>query len=250
MPREETHAPSIDRGIGSLTGQVLELQEGLLRLGRGDDCALRFDARLDKEVSRRHARIQAEDGDYYIADEQSTNGTLVNGQRVFRQVLRGGDVIELGYRGPRLRVAVEKPPAPPVATPGSAPRAAAAPPVVAGPARPDWRLALTQMTSYNPVLDKGRPDNRTPILFAVGVMLMGAFFTLTMMLIALFEMSLAARLGRHPGGVPAGAVLPGPVALAGPLRPRAGLGPGRARGCGAAAWPPSFRISSTPCPAP
>lgn len=182
---------------GSLAGRVLELQEGSLQLGRGDDCALRFDQRVDKEVSRRHARIQAEGGDFYIADEQSTNGTLVNGQRIFRQVLRSGDVIELGYRGPRLRVAVEKPPAPSVATPATVPGMAAAPPVVPNapaPAGPDWRLALTSMTSYNPVLDKGRPDNRTPILIAVGVMLLGAFFTLTMMLTALFEMSLLHAL--------------------------------------------------------
>ena len=67
---------------GSLAGRVIELREGSLRLGRGDECALRFDPRIDKEVSRRHAWIQAEDGDYYIADEQSTNGTLVNGQRI------------------------------------------------------------------------------------------------------------------------------------------------------------------------
>ncbi len=183
---------------GSLAGRVIEFREGSLQLGRGDECALRFDPRVDKEVSRRHARIQAEGGDFYIADEQSTNGTLVNGQRVFRQVLRSGDVIELGYCGPRLRVAVEKPPAPPVETPASTAGAAAAPAAAAdaqaGPFRPDWRFALTALTSYNPVLDKGRPDDRVPILVAVGVMMVGAFFALTMMLTALFEMSLRHAL--------------------------------------------------------
>jgi RsiW-degrading membrane proteinase PrsW (M82 family) len=174
---------------GSLTGRILELREGTLSLGRGDDCALRFDPRVDREVSRRHARIQAEGGDFYIADEQSTNGTLVNGQRVFRQVLCDGDRIELGYHGPRLRVSVERPPAPPVPTPTGPVSPSGPIQAPADPVRSDWRRALADMTSYNPLLDKGRPDSRAPILVAVGVMVAGTFFSLFMMLMALFQMS-------------------------------------------------------------
>lgn len=51
----------------------------------------------DAEVSRRHARLSVQAGNYVIEDLGSTNGTFVNGQRlVGPRVLRPGDMLLLG----------------------------------------------------------------------------------------------------------------------------------------------------------
>src|SRR5262249_52002986 len=47
-------------------------------------------------VSRRHARIVADNGEYYLEDAGATNGTFLNGGRVQREALRHLDVITLG----------------------------------------------------------------------------------------------------------------------------------------------------------
>ena len=51
----------------------------------------------DAEVSRRHARISIQAGNYVIEDLGSTNGTFVNGQKlVGPRVLRVGDTVMFG----------------------------------------------------------------------------------------------------------------------------------------------------------
>jgi predicted component of type VI protein secretion system len=51
----------------------------------------------DAEVSRRHARISIQAGNYVIEDLGSTNGTFVNGQRLAGpRVLRVGDTVMFG----------------------------------------------------------------------------------------------------------------------------------------------------------
>jgi len=47
-------------------------------------------------VSRRHARLAFRDGKWVLQDLQSTNGTMVNGERVGRCELRPGDRVVLG----------------------------------------------------------------------------------------------------------------------------------------------------------
>lgn len=47
-------------------------------------------------VSRHHANIAWRDGLFWIVDNGSTNGTLVNGRRITEQVLLGGDKIKIG----------------------------------------------------------------------------------------------------------------------------------------------------------
>jgi len=51
---------------------------------------------LEKEVSRRHAMIDAIGGIFVIEDLNSKNGILVNGVRRARALLRSGDVISFG----------------------------------------------------------------------------------------------------------------------------------------------------------
>ncbi len=50
----------------------------------------------DTNISRRHARLEAVDGQLVLTDLGSTNGTYVNDARVTRQVLVPGDSVRIG----------------------------------------------------------------------------------------------------------------------------------------------------------
>lgn len=50
----------------------------------------------DNTVSRIHAIITTENGSYFLQDNNSTNGTFVNGRRVSQSPLKPGDLIRLG----------------------------------------------------------------------------------------------------------------------------------------------------------
>jgi len=68
--------------------------DGSVTLGRSADC----EARLPKEaraVSRRHCRFQVRDEDLYLADLDSDNGTLLNGEPIREAIVVAGDVITI-----------------------------------------------------------------------------------------------------------------------------------------------------------
>ena len=67
--------------------------EGTVVIGRSSDAELRVN---DADSSRRHAKIVCEQGVCTLYDLASTNGTLVNGERIDQRVLRPGDRIEVG----------------------------------------------------------------------------------------------------------------------------------------------------------
>jgi hypothetical protein len=50
----------------------------------------------DPTVSRRHAQLTLRDGVWVLQDLASTNGSVVNGERVGRAALRAGDLVTLG----------------------------------------------------------------------------------------------------------------------------------------------------------
>ena len=52
----------------------------------------------DPRVSRDHAVIVAESGDFYVVDQGSKHGTFVNGERISRQKLQRNDRLEFGVR--------------------------------------------------------------------------------------------------------------------------------------------------------
>jgi pSer/pThr/pTyr-binding forkhead associated (FHA) protein len=58
----------------------------------------------DPQVSRLHAEIRVDGGQFVVVDCQSTNGTRVNGENVQRHVLTTGDEISVG--GHRMRFEV------------------------------------------------------------------------------------------------------------------------------------------------
>ena len=61
-------------------------------------------------VSRRHAEIRWQDGQYVVVDLGSFNGTLLNGHRIAKpEALRHNDRIELGPGGPLIRFLAPNP---------------------------------------------------------------------------------------------------------------------------------------------
>lgn len=77
---------------GPLAGTVIHLRLGVNVFGREEGYIL-----PDEHVSRRHARIILISGEYLLTDLGSTNGTVVNGQRInSATVLQHGDVIQMG----------------------------------------------------------------------------------------------------------------------------------------------------------
>jgi serine phosphatase RsbU (regulator of sigma subunit) len=51
----------------------------------------------DNRISRNHARISVDSGEYVVEDLESRHGVFVNGQRVKRQALKDGDRIDFGF---------------------------------------------------------------------------------------------------------------------------------------------------------
>jgi membrane-bound lytic murein transglycosylase D len=78
-------------------------------VGRHPNCDISI---KDGVVSRRHAGIVWENGDWWIQDLNSANGVFVNGQRIDRATLFGMGRIQLGAGGPTLFFDIEAPPSP------------------------------------------------------------------------------------------------------------------------------------------
>jgi two-component system cell cycle response regulator len=93
----EGHArPYLTVLAGGSAGRVYELTEGEILMGRDFRCSIVLD---DDSISRRHAVIRvAAAGTVEIEDLDSTNGTMINGERITRATLADGDRILLGSR--------------------------------------------------------------------------------------------------------------------------------------------------------
>src|SRR5437764_12380750 len=93
---------------GSMQGTSSTSPKAVIRIGRGADCDVRFDSRLDTRVSTHHAEIRFDNGNYVLVDTGSSNGTLVNGKMVKQQKLRSGDRLVFGARGgPEVRFEID-----------------------------------------------------------------------------------------------------------------------------------------------
>ena len=92
---------------GSLQGTEARFAQPAVRIGRAPDCDVRLDRQADPEVSAHHAEIVAEGGGWTLIDTASTNGTLVNGERVTRRRLVSGDLVVFGG-GASARVEFEE----------------------------------------------------------------------------------------------------------------------------------------------
>src|SRR5262245_58756116 len=66
------------------------------RTGRSQDCEYVIPV---PAVSKMHAEIRFEDGQWWVIDLQSRNGTYLKGQRIVRAVLPPSCRVELGQGG-------------------------------------------------------------------------------------------------------------------------------------------------------
>ncbi|MDO4628883.1 MAG: FHA domain-containing protein [Planctomycetia bacterium] len=78
---------------GNDKGQVYESLPSPVRLGREAQNTIQLH---DEKISRYHCKIQESDGEWFLTDIDSTNGTQLNGQPVRIATLHVGDLIALG----------------------------------------------------------------------------------------------------------------------------------------------------------
>jgi pSer/pThr/pTyr-binding forkhead associated (FHA) protein len=85
---------------GPLKGQIIELSDPVIKIGRHPSCQLRYPADL-AIISREHATITREGNRFKLTD-QSSNGTIVNGKKITEIFLKDGDVITVSEGGPKV----------------------------------------------------------------------------------------------------------------------------------------------------
>jgi hypothetical protein len=77
----------------NVAGKPYVLSQEVTLLGRSRECDITVD---DANVSRRHAEVRRENGNWWVVDLGSTNGIEVNGKRTKRARLEHDDRILLG----------------------------------------------------------------------------------------------------------------------------------------------------------
>lgn len=95
----QTQKLTITIDAGTLAGRSFELETGFLSIGRGENCSIRFDPLGERIASKQHAFIETRADGYYITDNQSTNGTFLNGQLITSAKLNNGDTVQFGKNG-------------------------------------------------------------------------------------------------------------------------------------------------------
>jgi pSer/pThr/pTyr-binding forkhead associated (FHA) protein len=95
LPAPPTEPSLVFRRPGGIAAESVAIGTGVT-VGRGDDCAVRFEGR--KDLSRRHFEVRAAGGHFTVADLGSSNGTSLEGVPgpVQRRELRDGDLIRAG----------------------------------------------------------------------------------------------------------------------------------------------------------
>jgi two-component system cell cycle response regulator len=78
---------------GENLGQMFRLEQPETVLGRSSEATFRLP---DDGVSRLHAKITQAADEVWVEDLKSVNGTLINGQRIARALLKDGDKIQMG----------------------------------------------------------------------------------------------------------------------------------------------------------
>lgn len=90
---------------------VRQFENAQIVIGRNSDVQLELQ---DDGVALLHAMIEERDGDYYLSDLGSSNGTFKGGNRILEDRLTSGDEITIGPFRLQFFIGVPKPAAPPV----------------------------------------------------------------------------------------------------------------------------------------
>ena len=94
--RQQAEGPSRGKLVilsGPLAGQVFHMVDDVTTIGSVAGNTLVIP---DGSVSRRHAAIKIDQMRYEVADMNSTNGVLVNGQRIHKVFMKDGDRVQIG----------------------------------------------------------------------------------------------------------------------------------------------------------
>ena len=94
-------------------------------IGRDASCEVQV---AEVQVSRRHAEVSRQRGEWIIRDLQSSNGLFADGERVETAAIRGSVSVTLGAGGPTIEISPEQ--------------VAAAPPAMSPPAASDPGASL------------------------------------------------------------------------------------------------------------
>jgi protease PrsW len=93
---------------GTLAGRTYELSSGFLTIGRSETSTIRFDPVQERIASKQHAFIEAKSDGFYVRDNNSTNGTFVNGRRVEAAKLNDKDTLQFGRDGATATVEIDE----------------------------------------------------------------------------------------------------------------------------------------------
>jgi len=142
------------------TEEVKTFDRGEILIGRLSPLsAPDLDLGVDSTISRKHARIKLENGQFWVEDLKSTNGTLVNGEPIQKALLAPGSVILLGETTLKLELpGAAAPAAPAPAAPPAAVPVAPAP----APARPVYPPAAAPRPAPAPVAAPPKPAVALP----------------------------------------------------------------------------------------
>ena len=81
---------AIKKLSGNQAGQIFPIKEGKNLIGRSAHCQIRFN---DLDVSKEHAVIHFENNRLVVQDNQSRNGTYLNGVMINKAILKKGDKV-------------------------------------------------------------------------------------------------------------------------------------------------------------
>ncbi|HJZ85964.1 MAG TPA: trypsin-like peptidase domain-containing protein [Polyangia bacterium] len=133
---------------GARSGQRQEFEDPIVvRFGRHPSNDVQFDAYQDLDASARHAELRREGAGFVLVDVGSSNGTLIGGDRVTHRLLQGGEEVQFGSGGPRVRIGLEGLDVPKTTPAQAGMRADAAPPVAPVPAPPPAGVRTTVFRS-------------------------------------------------------------------------------------------------------
>jgi pSer/pThr/pTyr-binding forkhead associated (FHA) protein len=93
-PQTGQGEPRLVVSEGKEQGRSYDLRKDRITIGRSRESDVFLE---DLAVSRTHTTINRQpNGRYLLRDENSANGTLVNGQRVNEHMLEDGDKVQVG----------------------------------------------------------------------------------------------------------------------------------------------------------
>lgn len=179
---------------GTLAGQTFDLTSGFITIGRSDNCSVRFDPLNEKIASKQHAFIEAKEDGFYLTDNNSTNGTYVNGERIQTIKLNSGDRIQFGTNGNTASVSIERQTiqepmsAPTVFQPADAGQFQAAPTQFTPLAAPQlsFKNTLSGLGINQVEIEPEPPQSQTKKYLIAGVTIFGVVFLSLIVILLMF----------------------------------------------------------------